>query len=120
MMNPFPAPGDEDAPVLRLKPGRRKNVQAMTLAELRGHIARVGSRMALARGLPCSRSALYDWARGKVNIPAAWAEKIRLVPVPPPRPTRAERAEARLRERQLPLPLPENVATGAPAAEEQS
>ncbi len=104
------APGDEeDAPLLRGKPGRRKNEQAMTLAELHQHIARVGSRIALTRGVPCSRSALYEWARGQVNVSAEWAAKIRLTPAPPPRLTREQLAEQRMRERQVPLPLAENA-----------
>ena len=106
-----------DPVAVRRKRGRRKNTPAMTLAELGQHIARVGSRMALARALPCSRSTLYAWAKGAVNIPAKWAERIQSAPAEPRRLTKAELAEAEMRARQLVLPLGENAGTTAPISE---
>jgi hypothetical protein len=103
-------PVGERAPLASPKKrGRRKNTPAMTRGELDSQIARVGSRSALARALPCSRSSLHSWSRGLVNISAAWAARIRLVPVAPPR-TPAEAAAARMRARQLVLPLAESVS----------
>jgi DNA-binding transcriptional regulator YdaS (Cro superfamily) len=102
------------------KSGRRKNVPAMAVTELGGHIARVGGRTALARALPCSRSSLHAWANGRVNISVRWADRIRNTPVQPRRLTRAQIAEAATRARQLPLLLGDNAPVAATTAEARS
>lgn len=76
--------------------GRPKNVQAMTVAELAQHKARVGGHQALCRALPCAGTTLRGWSAGQVNVSAAWAERIRALP---------DAAAPHVDDRQLPFPF---------------
>jgi hypothetical protein len=64
--------------------GRPKNVPAMPLEELWGHIHRFGSQLSLVHALGCSRSTMRMWMTGEVHVAAVWAARVRALPDPAP------------------------------------